>query len=161
MATIGNMATLLCFILCLILDSHLAGGSDVSIVLTPILLLLNQDYNMSGFGNRQRYFPVTAAVSGYLIVSAGCRLWIEVHHGYQSSDWGMQTGGPGLFFILQRTYSSLPSSWQIIVCLFLSFLFFSTRSCRTISNCRTGCYSWRRQRICQQPLQPTLSSSDS
>lgn len=125
MATIGNMATLLCFILCLILDSHLAGGSDVSIVLTPILLLLNQDYNMSGFGNRQRYFPVTAAVSGYLIVSAGCRLWIEVHHGYQSSDWGMQTGGPGLFFYLAKNifFLTFIVTNHCLLVSFFSFLF--------------------------------------
>lgn len=104
MATIGNVATLLCFSICLILNLHLTGGSDRSIVvLAPILLLLNQDANLStGFGDRQRYFPLTAAASGYLIVSAGYRLWIEVWHGYHSSDWGLQTGGPGLFYLVKN-----------------------------------------------------------
>lgn len=104
MATIGNVSTLLCFSICLILNLHLTGGSDRSIVfLAPILLLLNQDANLlTGFGDRQRYFPLTAAVSGYLIFSAGYRLWIEVWHGYHSSDWGLQTGGPGLFYLVKN-----------------------------------------------------------
>lgn len=106
MATIGNVSTMLCFAICLVLNWHLTGGSDRSIMLlAPILLLLNQDSNLvltAGFGDRQRYFPLTAAVSGYLIASAGYRLWIEVWHGYHSSDWGLQTGGPGLFYLVKN-----------------------------------------------------------
>ncbi|KAL2652734.1 hypothetical protein R1flu_020862 [Riccia fluitans] len=100
MPAIGNLATILAFALSLILNLHLTGGSDRSIILlAPILLLLNQDANLlTGFGDRQRYFPSTLVVSGYLIISGGYRLWEEVWHGYQNAGWGLETGGPGLFF---------------------------------------------------------------
>jgi hypothetical protein len=104
MPAIGNVATLLCFSICLVLNLHLTGGSDRAIFfLVPILLLLNQDATLfTGFGDRQRYFPLTAAISLYLITSAGYRLWTEVWHGYHSSDWGLQTGGPGLFYLVKN-----------------------------------------------------------
>lgn len=100
MPAIGNLATILAFVLCLILNVHLTGGSDRSIILlAPILLLLNQDANLlTGFGDRQRYFPSTVVISGYSLISASYRLWEEVWHGYQNTVWGLETGGPGLFY---------------------------------------------------------------
>lgn len=106
MPAIGNVATVLCFCICLILNIHLTGGSDHSIFfLAPILLLLNQDTNLlTGFGDRQRYFPLTTATSVYLIVSTGVRLWTEIWHGYRNSDWGMQTGSPSLFYLVKNMF---------------------------------------------------------
>ncbi|BBM96840.1 hypothetical protein MPTK1_1g01090 [Marchantia polymorpha subsp. ruderalis] len=105
MPAIGNLATILAFALCLTLNVHLTGGSDRSIILlAPILLLLNQDANLlTGFGDRQRYFPSTAAISAYLLISGGYRLWEEVWHGYQNAGWGLETGGPGLFYAAKNT----------------------------------------------------------
>ncbi|GBG84594.1 hypothetical protein CBR_g38877 [Chara braunii] len=76
MPGVGNVATLLSFALCLLLNFELTRGVDRAIfVLAPILLLLNQDVNLvRGFGDRQRYFPLTAAVSIYLAISALCRI---------------------------------------------------------------------------------------
>ncbi|CAM6093060.1 unnamed protein product [Calypogeia fissa] len=104
MPAIGNMATVLCVVLCLVLNMHLTGGSDHAVlVLAPILLLLNQDANLlTGFGDRQRYFPSTFVISTYLILSAGYRLWEEVWHGYQLAGWGLETGGPGLFYAVKN-----------------------------------------------------------
>nr|CAB3489911.1 unnamed protein product [Digitaria exilis] len=59
MPAIGNVSTVLCFIICLVLNMTLTGGSNRAIFfLAPILLLLNQDSDIfAGFGDRQRYFP--------------------------------------------------------------------------------------------------------
>eukprot|EP01018_Ginkgo_biloba_P017737 Gb_19950 [translate_table: standard] len=103
MPAVGNVATVLCFVMCLILNVHLTGGSNRAIfILAPILLLLNQDSNFfTGFGDRQRYFPLTAVISLYLVASGVYRLWDEVWHGY--AGWGLETGGPGWFFAVKNT----------------------------------------------------------
>ncbi|MCI02665.1 no exine formation protein, partial [Trifolium medium] len=61
MPSVGNVATILCFAICLVLNVYLTGGSNRSIFfLAPILLLLNQDSDfIAGFGDKHRYFPVT------------------------------------------------------------------------------------------------------
>lgn len=98
MPAVGNVSTMLCFIICLILSMHLTGGSSRAIFfLAPILLLLNQDSDiLAGFGDSQRYFPVTVAVSGYLILIASYRIWQQVWHG--DVGWGMDNAGPEWFF---------------------------------------------------------------
>ncbi|XP_008797153.4 uncharacterized protein LOC103712413 [Phoenix dactylifera] len=102
MPAVGNVSTFLCFVICLILNMHLTGGSNRAIFfLAPILLLLNQDSDIfAGFGDRQRYFPVTMAISGYLVLTALYRIWEEVWHG--DNGWGLQIGGPGWFFSVKN-----------------------------------------------------------
>ncbi|XP_008777231.2 uncharacterized protein LOC103697202 [Phoenix dactylifera] len=102
MPAVGNVSTVLCFVICLILNMHLTGGSNRAIFfLAPILLLLNQDSDIfAGFGDRQRYFPVTMAVSSYLVLTALYRIWEEVWHG--NFGWGLEIGGPGWFFAVKN-----------------------------------------------------------
>nr|XP_019708538.1 uncharacterized protein LOC105051135 [Elaeis guineensis] len=102
MPAVGNVSTVLCFVICLILNMHLTGGSNRAIFfLAPILLLLNQDSDIfAGFGDRQRYFPVTVAISGYLVLTALYRIWEEVWHG--DDGWEFQIGGPGWFFSVKN-----------------------------------------------------------
>lgn len=90
MPAVGNVSTVLCFIICLILNMHLTGGSNRAIFfLAPILLLLNQDSDIfAGFGDRQRDFPVTVAISGYLVLTA---LFIQDMGG--SLAWKCWLGG--------------------------------------------------------------------
>lgn len=102
MPAVGNVATVLCFIICLVLNMHLTGGSNQAIFfLAPILLLLNQDSDIfAGFGDRQRYFPLTIVISGYLVSTALYRIWEEVWHG--NAGWGIEIGGPGWFFAVKN-----------------------------------------------------------
>ncbi|KAG9447285.1 hypothetical protein H6P81_013413 [Aristolochia fimbriata] len=102
MPAVGNVSTILCFIICLILSINLTGGSNRAIfLLAPILLLLNQDTDfVAGFGDRQRYFPVSVVISGYLILTALYRIWEEVWHG--DAGWGFEIGGPGWFFAVKN-----------------------------------------------------------
>ena len=102
MPAVGNVSSVLCFTICLLLNMHLTGGSNRAIFfLAPILLLLNQDSDIfAGFGDRQRYFPVTLAISGYLVLTALYRIWEEVWHG--NAGWGLEIGGPGWFFAVKN-----------------------------------------------------------
>uniref|UniRef100_A0A0E0J2J8 No exine formation 1 n=1 Tax=Oryza nivara TaxID=4536 RepID=A0A0E0J2J8_ORYNI len=102
MPAIGNFSTVLCFIICLILNVTLTGGSNRAIFfLAPILLLLNQDSDIiAGFGDRQRYFPVTISISVYLVLTALYRLWEETWPG--SGGWALDIGGPGWFFAVKN-----------------------------------------------------------
>ncbi|WOL00476.1 hypothetical protein Cni_G09189 [Canna indica] len=102
MPAVGNVSTLLCFLICLILNIQLTGGSNRAIFfLAPILLLLNQDSDIfAGFGDRQRYFPVTLAISGYLVLTALYRIWEEAWRG--NTGWGLEIGGPGWFFAVKN-----------------------------------------------------------
>lgn len=102
MPAVGNVSTVLCFTICLLLNMHLTGGSNRAIFfLAPILLLLNQDSDIfAGFGDRQRYFPVTLAISGYLVLTALYRIWEEAWHG--NAGWGLEIGGPGWFFAVKN-----------------------------------------------------------
>ncbi|KAJ8493704.1 hypothetical protein OPV22_015425 [Ensete ventricosum] len=102
MPAVGNVSTLMCFIICLILNIHLTGGSNRAIFfLAPILLLLNQDSDIfAGFGDRQRYFPVILAISGYLVLTALYRIWEEAWRG--NMGWGLEIGGPGWFFAVKN-----------------------------------------------------------
>ncbi|XP_068645856.1 uncharacterized protein [Aristolochia californica] len=102
MPAVGNVSTILCFIICLILSINLTGGSNRAIfLLAPILLLLNQDMDFfAGFGDRERYFPVSVVISGYLIFTALYRIWEEVWHG--DAGWGLEIGGPGWFFAVKN-----------------------------------------------------------
>ncbi|GLJ45910.1 hypothetical protein SUGI_0966700 [Cryptomeria japonica] len=72
MPAVGNVATGLCFLICLILNLHLSGGSNRAIfILAPILLLLNQDSSFfTGFGDRQsfgivRHYVCSSPVFGF------------------------------------------------------------------------------------------------
>uniref|UniRef100_A0A0E0MFY1 No exine formation 1 n=1 Tax=Oryza punctata TaxID=4537 RepID=A0A0E0MFY1_ORYPU len=102
MPAIGNFSTVLCFIICLILNVTLTGGSNRAIFfLAPILLLLNQDSDIfAGFGDRQRYFPVTISISVYLVLTALYRLWEETWP--DSGGWALDIGGPGWFFAVKN-----------------------------------------------------------
>ncbi|CAO2200591.1 unnamed protein product [Urochloa humidicola] len=102
MPAIGNVSTVLCFIICLVLNITLTGGSNRAIFfLAPILLLLNQDSDIfAGFGDRQRYFPVTISISGYLLLTALYRIWEETWPG--NGGWGLHIGGPGWLFAVKN-----------------------------------------------------------
>lgn len=102
MPAVGNVATIMCFAICLILNVNLTGGSNQAIFfLAPILLLLNQDSDfVAGFGDKQRYFPVTVAISGYLVLSSLYSIWEDVWHG--NAGWGLEVGGPNWFFAVKN-----------------------------------------------------------
>ncbi|KAJ3671798.1 hypothetical protein LUZ60_007877 [Juncus effusus] len=101
MPLIGNISTILCFIICLILNISLTGGSNRAIfLLAPILLLLNQDSDIiSSFGDRQRYFPVIFAISTYLVLLALYRIFEEV---FSPGVEFLFVGGPGWFFAVKN-----------------------------------------------------------
>ncbi|CAD6256854.1 unnamed protein product [Miscanthus lutarioriparius] len=102
MPAIGNVSTVLCFGICLVLNITLTGGSNRAIFfLAPILLLLNQDSDIfAGFGDRQRYFPVTVSISGYLLLAALYRIWEETWPG--NGGWALDIGGPGWLFAVKN-----------------------------------------------------------
>ncbi|CDY09793.1 BnaC09g43680D [Brassica napus] len=103
MPAVGNVATIVCFAICLILNIHISGGSSQAIFfLAPILLLLNQDSDLlSGFGDKQRYFPVTLAISTYLALSSLYVVWEEVWFG-GNTGWGVEIGGREWFFAVKN-----------------------------------------------------------
>ncbi|XP_010419915.1 PREDICTED: uncharacterized protein LOC104705589 [Camelina sativa] len=103
MPAVGNVATIMCFAICVILNLHLSGGSSQAIFfLAPILLLLNQDSDLlSGFGDKQRYFPVTVAISTYLALSSLYTVWEEVWFG-GNAGWGVEIGGREWFFAVKN-----------------------------------------------------------
>lgn len=114
MPAVGNVATCLCFTLCLILNLLFTGGSNRAIFfLAPILLLLNQDSSFfTGFGDRQRYFPLTTVISIYLVIAAGYRIWAEIWNGQQNAAWGLESGGPSLLFVLKNAlllFATIPN----------------------------------------------------
>uniref|UniRef100_A0A7N0U9B0 No exine formation 1 n=1 Tax=Kalanchoe fedtschenkoi TaxID=63787 RepID=A0A7N0U9B0_KALFE len=102
MPAVGNVATVMCFAICLILNVNLTGGSNRAIFfLAPILLLLNQDSDfVAGFGDKQRYFPVTLAISVYLALTALYSIWEDVWHG--NGGWGLEIGGPDWLFAVKN-----------------------------------------------------------
>ncbi|PSS13733.1 Sec-independent protein translocase protein like [Actinidia chinensis var. chinensis] len=102
MPAIGNVATIMSFAICLILNANLTGGSNRAIFfLAPILLLLNQDSDfVAGFGDKQRYFPVTVAISTYLALTAFYSIWGDLWHG--NAGWGLEIGGPDWFFAVKN-----------------------------------------------------------
>lgn len=102
MPAVGNVATIMCFAICLILNVNITGGSNGAIFfLAPILLLLNQDSDfVAGFGDRQRYFPVTLVISAYLVLTALYRISEDVWHG--DAGWGLQIGGPDWAFVVKN-----------------------------------------------------------
>ena len=101
MPAVGNVATVMCFAICLILNANLTGGSNRAILLlAPILLLLNQDSDFAaGFGDKQRYFPVVV-ISLYLVLTALHSIWEDVWHG--NGGWGLDIGGPDWFFAVKN-----------------------------------------------------------
>ncbi|XP_073299888.1 uncharacterized protein [Primulina huaijiensis] len=102
MPAVGNVATIMCFAVCLILNVHLTGGSNRAIFfLAPILLLLNQDSDFfSGFGDKQRYFPVTMAISAYLVLTSVYSIWEDVWHG--NAGWSVNIGGSDWIFAVKN-----------------------------------------------------------
>ncbi|KAH6837911.1 no exine formation 1 [Perilla frutescens var. hirtella] len=102
MPAVGNVATVMCFAICLILNVHLTGGSNRAIFfLAPVLLLLNQDSDFfAGFGDKQRYFPVTVVISAYLVLTAVYSIWEDVWHG--NTGWGVDIGGPDWIFAVKN-----------------------------------------------------------
>lgn len=102
MPAVGNVATIMCFAICLILNVNLTGGSNQAIFfLAPILLLLNQDSDfVAGFGDKQRYFPVTVAISAYFVLTALYSIWEDIWHG--NAGWGIDIGGPDWFFAIKN-----------------------------------------------------------
>ncbi|KAK2973823.1 hypothetical protein RJ640_011751 [Escallonia rubra] len=102
MPAVGNVATVMCFAICLILNVNLTGGSNRAIFfLAPILLLLNQDSDfVAGFGDKQRYFPVTVVISVYLVSTALTGIWEDVWHG--NAGWGLEIGGPDWFYAVKN-----------------------------------------------------------
>ncbi|CAN1858081.1 hypothetical protein LINPERHAP1_LOCUS42723 [Linum perenne] len=102
MPAVGNVATVMCFAICLILNVNMTGGSNQAIFfLAPILLLLNQDSDfVAGFGDKQRYFPVTLAISAYLVLTTLYSIWEDVWHG--NAGWSIEIGGPDWFFAVKN-----------------------------------------------------------
>ncbi|XVF66748.1 hypothetical protein PTKIN_Ptkin10aG0062400 [Pterospermum kingtungense] len=102
MPAVGNVATVMCFAICLILNVNLTGGSNQAIFfLAPILLLLNQDSDfVAGFGDKQRYFPVTVAISIYLVLTTLYSIGEDVWHG--NAGWGIEIGGPGWLYAVKN-----------------------------------------------------------
>ncbi|XP_022725442.1 uncharacterized protein LOC111281907 [Durio zibethinus] len=102
MPAVGNVATVMCFAICLILNVNLTGGSNQAIFfLAPILLLLNQDSDfVAGFGDKQRYFPVIVVISVYLVLTTLYSILEEVWHG--NAGWDIEIGGPGWFFAVKN-----------------------------------------------------------
>ncbi|GAB2280797.1 hypothetical protein Dimus_015421 [Dionaea muscipula] len=102
MPAVGNVATVMCFAICLILNVNLTGGSNRAIfLLAPILLVLNQDSEfIAGFGDKQRYFPVSFVISAYLILTALYSIWEEVWYG--NPGWGLEIGGADWFFVVKN-----------------------------------------------------------
>uniref|UniRef100_A0A5B7B8U7 No exine formation 1 n=1 Tax=Davidia involucrata TaxID=16924 RepID=A0A5B7B8U7_DAVIN len=102
MPAVGNVATVMCFAICLILNVNITGGSNRAIFfLAPILLLLNQDSDfVAGFGDKQRYFPVTVVISAYLVLTALYSIWEDIWHG--NAGWGLEIGGPDWFFAVKN-----------------------------------------------------------
>ncbi|KAL8130660.1 hypothetical protein V2J09_019815 [Rumex salicifolius] len=102
MPAVGNVATVMCFAICVILNVNLTGGSNFAIFfLAPILLLLNQDSDfVAGFGDKQRYFPVTIAITAYLVLTAVYSIWEEVWHG--NAGWSLEIGGVDWFFAVKN-----------------------------------------------------------
>ncbi|CAK9324525.1 unnamed protein product [Citrullus colocynthis] len=102
MPAVGNVATVMCFAICLILNVNLTGGSNYAIFfLAPILLLLNQDSDfVAGFGDKQRYFPVTIVISAYLVLTAIYNIGEDVWHG--NAGWGLDIGGPDWIFAVKN-----------------------------------------------------------
>ena len=78
--TCCNLAALLCFGLCLTLNSAVTGGQPAAILLlAPLLLLLAQDpLLLRWLEERRRYLPSVAAVSAYLAATAIWQLVGEV-----------------------------------------------------------------------------------
>lgn len=102
MPAVGNVATVMCFAICLILNVNLTDGSNRAIFfLAPILLLLNQDSDfVAGFGDKQRYFPVTVVISAYLALTALYSIYEDIWHG--NAGWGLEIGGPDWFFAVKN-----------------------------------------------------------
>lgn len=102
MPAVGNVATVMCFAICLILNVNLTDGSSRAIFfLAPILLLLNQDSDfVAGFGDKQRYFPVTIVISAYLALTALYSIYEDIWHG--NAGWGLEIGGPDWFFAVKN-----------------------------------------------------------
>eukprot|EP00887_Chlorella_sp_A99_P005591 scaffold1.g5591.t1 len=91
--TLGNLATLFCFGLCLALDGAVTGGSAAAaLLLSPLLLLLSQDpLLLRGLEPPRRYFPPAAALAGQLAGSTAWRL---------AAGGGL--GGLGAWFLLKN-----------------------------------------------------------
>eukprot|EP00850_Spirogloea_muscicola_P017425 SM000149S01360 [mRNA] locus=s149:280764:287589:- [translate_table: standard] len=104
MPAVGNVATLLCFATCLSLTGSLTSHADRAIFfIVPILLLLNQDRTiLSGFTDKQRYFPLSLATSAYLAYLAGLRVWQELSLGFHAGDWAAATQLPGASWALKN-----------------------------------------------------------
>ncbi|CAN4106986.1 unnamed protein product [Withania somnifera] len=102
MPAVGNVATIMCFAICLLLNASLTGGSNRAIFfLAPILLLLNQDSDfVAGFGDKQRYFPVVVVISAYLVLTTLYSIWENIWHG--NTRWGLDVGGPDWFFTVKN-----------------------------------------------------------
>ncbi|GJP50086.1 hypothetical protein CLOM_g9227 [Closterium sp. NIES-68] len=93
MPLVGNISTVLAFLLALLLSSELATSDTAShsiFLLVPILLLLNQDSQTLGaFSDRHRYVPLTAVLSGYLLFTNFLLLFSEAYSGiyYWGAEW--------------------------------------------------------------------------
>lgn len=103
MPAVGNVATIMCFAICLILNVNLMGGSNHAIFfLAPILLLLNQDSDfVAGFGDKQRYFPISVVIFLYFVLTALYSIWEDVWHN-GNAGWGLQIGGSDWFFAVKN-----------------------------------------------------------
>ncbi|KAL0335879.1 UNVERIFIED_CONTAM: hypothetical protein Sradi_4799800 [Sesamum radiatum] len=65
----------------------------------PGCLQLDSDF-FAGFGDKQRYFPVTMAISAYLVLTALYSIWEDVWHG--NTGWGVDIGGPDWIFAVKN-----------------------------------------------------------
>eukprot|EP00271_Cylindrocystis_brebissonii_P003782 TRINITY_DN15034_c0_g1_i1.p1 TRINITY_DN15034_c0_g1~~TRINITY_DN15034_c0_g1_i1.p1 ORF type:complete len:1089 (-),score=216.57 TRINITY_DN15034_c0_g1_i1:498-3764(-) len=104
MPVIGNISTLACFGLALYLNTTLSQSSDRAIfALAPILLLLNQDMHLSlGFTDVQRYFPLTLAISNYLIASVLWQVLSELWFNARMMGWELVRDHWHLLYIVKN-----------------------------------------------------------
>jgi len=72
MTNVGNISTMFGFVLCTFLNIEYLGGSQTCIFfLAPLMLLLNKDsYLLKGLGEHNRYFPIIAVTSLFLMLMA-------------------------------------------------------------------------------------------
>lgn len=89
MPAVGNVAVALAVVLALALNLALTGGADAAVfAICPLLLLLNQDvYLLTSYGDRQRYFPLAAAIAVNLTASS---VWFLLDSLALASTLGFQ-----------------------------------------------------------------------
>lgn len=111
--TCCNLATMLCFGLCVALNAEITGSEPAAILLlAPVLLLLAQDpLLLRWLEHRRRYLPPVAVVCAYL---AGAALW---QLAGEASEMGV--GGAGMAVYIGKNVASLAAALPCQVALLM------------------------------------------